>query len=64
VYERLTKLEQNQEQTNVKLDGISLDVKSLLESRSFTRGVLRTATAVSTVVSVIIGLVVAYLRGH
>ena len=47
-----------------KVDEVGRDVKSLLESRSFSRGIWRTATIIATVVSGVISVVIAVLRGH
>lgn len=55
--ERLTRLETMMEAQNVQLASISGDVKSLLQSRAFSRGVAKTAGWISTVVSMIIGAI-------
>lgn len=46
------------------LEGIATDMKSLLATRSFTRGVMRTVVLGSTAISTVIGLVIAYFAGH
>jgi predicted component of type VI protein secretion system len=43
-------------QLTVLVESIAVDVKSLLATRSFTRGVMRTAAVTSTAFSTIIGL--------
>lgn len=63
VFERLTTVEQKQDASDAKLDEISKDVKSLLESRSFTRGVVKMAMVVAGIVSAAVSVLVTFLRG-
>lgn len=48
------------------VNSIATDVKSLLESRTFSKGVWKTVVYASTAVSTVVGLIVAWLsaRGH
>lgn len=45
------------------VESIASDTKSLLASRSFTRGAWRAVAAVSAAISTAIGLAIAYWRG-
>jgi hypothetical protein len=47
-----------------KLDSIATDVKSLLESRSFQRGAWKMVVYTSTAISTLVGLLIAYVKGH
>jgi hypothetical protein len=54
-------------QLTVLVTGVAADVKSLLETRSFTRGVVKTAAVVSALVSAVVGFIFTllnYLKGH
>lgn len=42
---------------------VQRDVRSLLHSRSFTRGVWRTVVVVASTVSAAIGLAIAWIKG-
>jgi len=53
--ERIARLEAIVEYQSSKLDEIGADVKLLLQARSFARGALWLAAAVSGAVSVVIG---------
>lgn len=46
------------------IEVIGVDVKSLLETRSFTRGAWKVIVTLSTIAGTIASLIVAYFRGH
>jgi hypothetical protein len=48
-------------QVNGKLDTIGADVKSLLATRAFNRGVMRTAAWLSGAIATVVSIVVAWL---
>lgn len=52
------------DEMSTKLDNIGKDVKSLLESRTFTRGMAKMAMITAGGISALVSLVIAYLRGH
>ena len=49
---------------NQKLDALSTDVKSLLETRSFTRGMWRAVVVVTTLISGLVSMFIAYINRH
>jgi predicted component of type VI protein secretion system len=59
--------EERFEQVTALVESIANDVKSLLDTRSFTRGAWKAITVISLSVSTAVGLVFtffAYLKGH
>lgn len=60
-----TRLDDSRHEENKQtLAIIAADVKSLLESRSYSRGIWKTVTVIATVVSGSISIVIAIMRGH
>ena len=51
------------EENKQTLAAISADVKSLLESRTFTKGIWKAVVGTAVAVSTIIGLVIAWVKG-
>lgn len=47
-----------------KVDRIDTNVQSLIETRSFTRGVLWAVGVVATGVSTVVTIFIAWFRGH
>ncbi len=45
------------------LNGIAGDVKSLLQTRSFTKGAWRALVSMAVVVSTVVGLIIAWVKG-
>lgn len=52
------------EENKQTLATISADVKSLLESRSYTRGLWKAATIAGAIAGTVISVIVAFVRGH
>lgn len=52
------------EEMSGKLDSIGTDVKSLLESRSFSRGAWKAIVTAASAAGAAAGLLITYLRGH
>lgn len=60
--ERIAQLEKVADQHTAQLNEIGVDVKSLLATRSFTRGVWRAAVVTATMVSGLVTIVFEMLR--
>ena len=45
------------------LGSIASDVKSLLQTRSFTKGAWKAIVSIASVVSVVVGLIIAWVKG-
>ena len=45
------------------LDEIASDVRSLLQTRSFTRGAWKAIVTIASTTSVIVGLIIAWVKG-
>lgn len=64
MFERLAKVEEKVSRLDEKVDEIALDVKSLLASRSYTRGMVKMASIVGGLVGAAVTAILAYLKGH
>ena len=48
---------------DVKLDAIQESVNSLLETRSFTKGVVKTASLIATGIATVVSIIVGWIKG-
>jgi hypothetical protein len=49
---------------DANIASLSTDVKSLLDTRSFSRGIWRTVTIVAAIISAAVSVVMAWVRNH
>ena len=61
--QRVASIETTQAHHSTKLNEIHRDVKSLLASRSYTRGAWKAVLVAAGAVSAVVSLIVAYLTG-